>query len=112
LSIWFFFLLVCPVPVFQKVAKWTIGFIILCNVVMAIIGALQRQPLYLVWEGWKVYPPQGAVLDVTALALSHAAMNVALDIWMLILPLTQVIHLGLKPKKKIGVILIFSVGIL
>ncbi|KAL3600042.1 hypothetical protein FPOAC2_04271 [Fusarium poae] len=30
---------------------------------------------------------------------------------MFVLPLTQLYHLGLKPKKKAGVMLIFSVGI-
>lgn len=39
-------------------------------------------------------------------------MNIALDVWMVILPFTQLYHLGLKLRKKVGVIAMFSVGIL
>lgn len=54
----------------------------------------------------------GIRLDIQALILSHAGINVALDVWMFILPLTQLYNLGLKTRKKIGIILMFSVGIL
>lgn len=46
------------------------------------------------------------------MGISHGALNVALDIWMLILPLSQLLKLGVKFKKKVGVIAMFSVGIL
>ncbi|KAM6517657.1 hypothetical protein FSOLCH5_008624 [Fusarium solani] len=45
------------------------------------------------------------------MGISHGALNVALDIWMLILPLSQLVKLGVKFKKKVGVIAMFSVGI-
>ncbi|KAJ4101204.1 hypothetical protein NW756_001614 [Fusarium oxysporum] len=34
-----------------------------------------------------------------------------LDVWMVIIPTTQLYYLGLKVRKKIGVIAMFSVGI-
>jgi hypothetical protein len=39
-------------------------------------------------------------------------LNLLLDLWMLILPATQTYRLGLVCKKKIGVIAMFSVGLL
>jgi hypothetical protein len=88
------------------------GFIILVTIVFSICGPFQRQPTYLLWEGWKDYPPKGTSLNIPAMIFSHAAMHIALDIWMFVLPLTQLYHLGLKPKKKAGVMLIFGVGVL
>ncbi|KAF5236167.1 hypothetical protein FAUST_6703 [Fusarium austroamericanum] len=111
LSILFFFLRTFPDQTFRTLVKWTIGFNILTTVIFSICGALQRQPVYLLWEGWKDFPPKGITLNIPAIIFSHAAVNIALDVWMFVLPLTQLYHLGLKPKKKAGVMLIFGVGI-
>ncbi|KAF4958991.1 hypothetical protein FSARC_10894 [Fusarium sarcochroum] len=112
LSILYFFLRTFPHPGFRTVVKWTIGFTILVSMIYGICGACQRQPIWLQWKGWKDNPPRGSSLDMQAIVLSHASINVALDVWMFALPLTQLIHLGLKMRKKTGVIVIFSVGIL
>ncbi|SPJ89730.1 related to integral membrane protein [Fusarium torulosum] len=48
---------------------------------------------------------------ITTLTLPHAGLSLLLDIWMLVLPLTQLWGLGLKIRKKLGVIAMFSVGI-
>lgn len=94
-------------------AVWlTIVFNCLSCLVFIIFVALQRQPLWLLWERWKDKEPRGKVFDLNALALSHAGTNLALDIWMLILPLMQLYKLGLKLKKKMEVIAMFSVGVL
>ncbi|KAG8355531.1 hypothetical protein FVEN_g6411 [Fusarium venenatum] len=111
LSILFFFLRTFPDQTFRTLVKWTIGFNILTTIIFSICGALQRQPVYLLWEGWKDFPPKGTTLNIPAIIFSHAAINIALDVWMFVLPLTQLYHLGLKPKKKAGVMLIFGVGI-
>ncbi|XEV04476.1 hypothetical protein FSHL1_009763 [Fusarium sambucinum] len=111
LSILFFFLRTFPDQRFRTLVKWTIGFNILTTIIFSICGALQRQPVYLLWEGWKDFPPKGTTLNIPAIIFSHAAINIALDVWMFVLPLTQLYHLGLKPKKKVGVMLIFGVGI-
>ncbi|QPC58038.1 hypothetical protein HYE67_000269 [Fusarium culmorum] len=111
LSILFFFLRTFPDQTFRTLVKWTMGFNILTTVIFSICGALQRQPVSLLWEGWKDFPPKGISLNIPAIIFSHAAVNIALDVWMFVLPLTQLYHLGLKPKKKAGVMLIFGVGI-
>ncbi|KAF4345319.1 integral membrane protein [Fusarium beomiforme] len=111
LSILFFFLRTFPDPTFRMIIKCTIVFNILTTIIFSICGALQRQPIYLLWEGWKEYPPRGITLDIPAIILAHAGINIALDVWMFVLPLTQLYSLGLKPKKKAGVMVIFGVGI-
>lgn len=112
LSILFFFLRIFPDPTFIKIIRWTIGFTILTTTVILILACLQSAPTEPSQEGWDGAPDSGPHLNIQALILSHAGINVALDVWMFILPLTQLYNLGLKTRKKIGIMLMFSVGIL
>ena len=112
LSILFFFLRIFPDPTFIKIIKWTIGFTILTSTIILILACLQSAPTEPSQEGWDGYPDSGPQMNIQALVLSHAGINVALDVWMFILPLTQLYNLGLKARKKIGIMLIFGVGIL
>ncbi|KAF4472262.1 integral membrane [Fusarium albosuccineum] len=110
-SILCFFLRVFPDSKF-RVAVWgTLVVNVLTGLIYVILNFFQRRPLSLMWDGWKDMPPRGVVLDLDKMALSHSFINIALDVWMLILPLTQLYKLGLKLKKKIGVIAMFSVGL-
>ncbi|KAF4467078.1 CFEM domain-containing [Fusarium albosuccineum] len=110
-SILLFFLTIFPDPMFRTIVKGTLIFIGLMFVAFSILGVLQRQPIWLLWEGWKDKIPRGKSLSTLAISLPHAALNVALDVWMLLLPLSQLYHLGLKLRKKIGIAAMFSVGI-
>ncbi|KAF5007767.1 hypothetical protein FDECE_5939 [Fusarium decemcellulare] len=111
ISILLFFLRIFPNNKFRTVVRWTMGFILLTCLIYMILFLIQRRPLSLFWEGWKNKNPRGVVVDGNAMGLSHGAINVALDIWMLLLPLSQLYKLGIKLKKKVGVIAMFSVGL-
>ncbi|RII09966.1 hypothetical protein CUC08_Gglean005956 [Alternaria sp. MG1] len=53
---------------------------------------------------------QGHCGNNNALAFSHAGVSIVLDLVTLALPIGQIWNLQLKTKKKIGVLLMFSVG--
>jgi hypothetical protein len=108
--LWFFYR-TFPGVGFQRIIKWTIAFNIISAVCICICAGLQGFPTEPTQQGWKD-ESSGLKMDIQALVISHAGINVGLDIWMLILPLTQLYHIGLQTRKKFGVILIFSVGIL
>ncbi|KAF4992391.1 hypothetical protein FGRMN_7203 [Fusarium graminum] len=110
-SILCFFHRTFPAPIFRTIIIWTIGFNVLSAVVFGILAGLQSFPTQPTQDGWKDDTSTQFKLDIMAVIISHAGLNVAMDIWMFILPLTQLYHIGLKTRKKIGVILIFSVGI-
>ncbi|KAH6968060.1 hypothetical protein DER45DRAFT_505 [Fusarium avenaceum] len=109
-SILWFFYRTFPGVGFQRVVIWTIAFNVLSAVIICVFAGCQGFPTEPTQQGWKD-EHSGFSLDIQALVISHAAINVCLDIWMFILPLTQLYHIGLKTRKKIGVILIFGVGI-
>ncbi|KAF4430997.1 extracellular membrane protein, 8-cysteine region, CFEM [Fusarium austroafricanum] len=52
----------------------------------------------------------GKCFDINALGWANAAIGVGADIWMIILPLSQVVRLRLHWKKKVGVIIMFLLG--
>ncbi len=51
-------------------------------------------------------------MDINALGWANAGISIALDFWMLGLPMTQLTQLNLGWKKKLGVAAMFGVGAL
>lgn len=62
--------------------------------------------------GWQTKESKRVMTGIIRLTMPHAVLNLALDVWMLVLPISQLWGVGLKFKKKLGVIAMFSVGIL
>ncbi|VTT59281.1 unnamed protein product [Fusarium fujikuroi] len=111
LSILAFFLRIFPDQRFRIIVRWTTIFIlVMCPLYLALILA-QRRPLDLFWNGWRDKNPRGVILSGNLIGITHGTWNVALDIWMMILPMTQLLKIGIKLKKKIGVIAMFGVGL-
>ncbi|KAF4968911.1 hypothetical protein FSARC_3758 [Fusarium sarcochroum] len=110
-SILFFFLRIFPDNKFRVVVKCTLIFNFLLGIAFFILVFFQTKPLSIFWEGWQKKQAHLVMTGINNITLPHAGLNLFLDIWMLILPLTQLWELGLKLRKKLGVIGMFSVGI-
>ncbi|RBR24710.1 uncharacterized protein FIESC28_02483 [Fusarium coffeatum] len=106
-----FFLRIFPDNKFRIVTKFTIAFNVLTGVTFFILTFFQTQPLSFFWVGWQTKESKRVMTGIIRLTMPHAALNLALDVWMLVLPLSQLWGVGLKFKKKLGVIAMFSVGI-
>ncbi|KAF4903554.1 hypothetical protein CGCVW01_v013113 [Colletotrichum viniferum] len=112
-SVLFFFLRIFPTRGFRKIIWVTHGLNFLVGLIYIILTFAQCRPLSLYWTGWdknESYKNERC-LDFNKFILSHAIINIILDVWMLILPLTQLCKLNLVLRKKIGVMLMFSVGL-
>ncbi|KAF5660679.1 integral membrane protein [Fusarium heterosporum] len=108
-----FFLRIFPDDKFRVMAKCTLVFNALIGIIFFILTFFQTHPLTLFWEGWQKKAARRHIVDgTTRLTIPHGGLNLLLDIWMIVLPLTQLWEVGLKLKKKLGVIAMFSVGIL
>ncbi|EQB48933.1 hypothetical protein CGLO_11775 [Colletotrichum gloeosporioides Cg-14] len=108
-SMLFFYLRVFPSLPFRRLLWVTQGFNALIFFLYLVLTFAQCRPLQKYWLGWSGDQP-GVCMDFNLLVLTHVGFNIALDIWMLILPLTQLYKLKLGLKKKVGVIMMFSVG--
>lgn len=88
---------------FVVVALWGFSFVIVAIFVCKPISYLWTQ-----WDGLH----DGECLSDAAYVWTNAASNIALDIWVLAIPLWEVRKLQLHWKKKIGVALMFGLGAL
>ena len=88
------------------------------------LGATVTAVFYLAVEGFWLYnmtPRKGqsfesvvlssAEYKVLVLSVPVAAVGLGIDLYLLVLPITGVMHLQLPTRRKIGVILIFMTGI-
>lgn len=95
-----------------RVALWiTMGINILSGLSFIFAGLFQCQPISLAWTFW-TGEATGKCIDIVLLALSHAGINIALDLWMLILPATQIWGMNLAVRKKVAIMAMFSLGLL
>lgn len=96
---------------FRRILWATHIFNVIVCVTFVIVNLNQCKPLSYFWFGWDGRHP-GYCIDLSAMALSHAAINIALDLWMLVLPATQIYKLNLQKRQKAGIMSMFGVGIL
>ncbi|KAF9878636.1 hypothetical protein CkaCkLH20_04128 [Colletotrichum karsti] len=96
---------------FTAVLWGTQVFNLLAFIAFFLATLFQCRPISFVWYGWDGHH-EGACLDVHAIMLSHGAVNVALDFWMLVLPATQVLRLNLRKRQKAEILAMFGIGIL
>ncbi|KAK1974230.1 hypothetical protein LZ30DRAFT_812851, partial [Colletotrichum cereale] len=109
-SILFLYLRIFPEGQFRKALRYTQVFNLLLWIAFMASSVAACQPIKYFWIGW-TKETEGKCFDVNAFAISHGAINVALDVWMLALPVSQIYHLKMKWRQKLGVMLMLGVGI-
>ncbi|GKT66038.1 CFEM domain-containing protein [Colletotrichum tofieldiae] len=94
-----------------RIALWiTMGINFMSGIIFIFVGLFQCQPVSLAWTFW-TGEATGKCIDIVQLALSHAGINITLDLWMLILPATQIWGMNLARRKKIAIMGMFSLGL-
>lgn len=111
LSILAFYLRLFPGTLIRRLIWVTIFVLMGLIVIYDLITLLQCQPISHYWLGW-TKETEGHCLDINALVWANATCSIILDFWMLGLPLSQLRNLQLHWRKKIGVALMFGVGVL
>jgi hypothetical protein len=111
LSLLFFYLRIFPGPTIRKLIWGTIAVDVIFGAVFVFVGLFQCRPISFYWKGWDG-EHQGKCVNVNAIGWANAVISILLDGWMLALPMSQIVHLNLHWKRKIGVGLMFIVGTL
>jgi hypothetical protein len=106
-----FYLRIFPARPVRRLLWGTVGFSVFFGVFFVILAIFQCTPISFFWEQWD-HEHEGKCLNSNAIAWANAGISIALDIWMLAIPLAQLKTLNLHWKKKIGVALMFCVGTL
>jgi hypothetical protein len=89
----------------------TIIFSALYGIAFVITAVFICTPISYYWTKWDE-EHDGSCVNINVFAWVNGAISIALDIWMLILPLLQISSMNLKWQKKLGVALMFGVGTL
>jgi hypothetical protein len=111
LSFLFFFRRIFPGRTMQLVIWVTVIMTTMWGVASVIAGIFQCTPISYSWSSWDG-EHTGTCVSIKGLIWSHAVLNIAIDVWLLALPLSQLIHLQLSWPKKCGVVLMFCLGTL
>jgi glucan phosphoethanolaminetransferase (alkaline phosphatase superfamily) len=111
LSMLFFYLRIFPTRNVRRLLWGTVAFTILFGLVFVFVAIFQCKPVNYFWTKWDG-EHVGTCADVNAITVSSAAINIALDIWIMGVPLSQLKQMNLDWRKKIGVGMMFSVGVL
>ncbi|KKA27320.1 hypothetical protein TD95_005006 [Thielaviopsis punctulata] len=104
-----FYLRIFPIRKIRLLLIGTLVFNGMYTLAFLIAGLLQCRPMNFYWTQY-TGARNGHCFNINALVWSQAAIGIVLDLWMLALPLSQLRHLKLHWKKKVGVALMFFVG--
>lgn len=111
LSLLLFYLRIFPSQTMRHLLWGTIIFDILFGLGFVLTSAVQCLPVDYFWHMWDG-EHRGHCININAMGWANAIISIALDFWMLALPLSQLRSLRLHWKKKLAVALMFIVGTL
>ena len=111
ISILFFLLRIFPKPWTRRLLWGTVIFTTLWSIAFVIGAALQCNPPSFYWLSWDS-KNQDRCLNFSALNWANSLSSIVLDVWMLGVPLWEVVHLQLSWRRKLSVSLMFFVGTL
>lgn len=111
LSMLFFYKRIFPSKNVQLVIWGTVVFDVAFGIIFVILAIFQCHPVSYYWTRWDG-EHHGHCLDINSIAWANAAISIALDVWMIAIPLSQLRKLKMHWRKKIAVALMFCVGTL
>lgn len=111
LSIITFYMRVFPSRNTKRILWGTLIFTTLWGIAFVIAAIFQCWPISYFWTRWDG-EHEGKCINANTLAWVNAAMNIALDLWILAIPMWELRRLQLHWKKKVGVAGMFCVGTL
>ncbi|KAL6244186.1 hypothetical protein RBB50_009056 [Rhinocladiella similis] len=100
---------VFPSQVFRR---FVIGSMAVCALYIPTFAlgiAIQCIPISHAWTSW-TGETTGKCMNLNAFAWAHAIINIIFDIWIILLPIPQLMHLNLGRRKKVHLVFMFGIG--
>ncbi|KAM3520378.1 hypothetical protein NHJ13051_006901 [Beauveria bassiana] len=88
----------------------TVVFNAASGIAFVVAGIAQCVPISFFWYRYTDPGASGRCIDINAFGWSHAAVSIAVDVWLIAIPLSQLRKMQLHWKKKIAVALMFLLG--
>jgi hypothetical protein len=109
MSILLFYLRIFPRRAFRITTYLVLGFVALSGIVILFLQIFQCSPIAYNWDR---SINGGKCLNINVLSYSHAGMTIVQDFAILLLPIPELVLLKMERNKKIGIILVFQIGLL
>ena len=95
-----------------KIAWYAVGSYVLAFTLTSFLGTLlQCTPIHYGWD--QLYGSmQGSCLDLKAQTIATAALNTLADVSLLVLPIPLIWNLQMPLKQRLGLCIIFLLGVL
>ncbi|KAJ6781329.1 hypothetical protein PWT90_03449 [Aphanocladium album] len=110
LSLSVFYLYIFPGEWTRRFLWATVIFNIASGISFVVAGIVQCMPISFFWDKYTDPTAVGHCIDINTFGWTHAAVSIAVDVWMIAIPLSQLRKLQLHWKKKIGVTIMFLLG--
>ncbi|KAI1338419.1 hypothetical protein F5Y15DRAFT_417064 [Xylariaceae sp. FL0016] len=110
ISVLLFFLRVFPGDNFRRICLLTIAHCAAFTAAILFGTIFSCTPIEYTWLGW-TGEVKGSSIDTNAFWWAQAGINIATDLFILLLPIPGILALNLGTRKKIYVLLMFSVGL-
>ncbi|CAO2656493.1 Nn.00g052960.m01.CDS01 [Neocucurbitaria sp. VM-36] len=107
-SIVFFYLRIAAEKTFERLCKFTTYFLSTFCLVCIIVCLTQCIPLHKMWDLTGLV--QGTCINTTAFFYMTSATNIALDIWIIVLPVKVLLNIHRPAREKLALVAIFALG--
>ncbi|KAI0120996.1 50S ribosomal protein L36e [Xylariales sp. AK1849] len=110
IAILLFYLRIFPVDELRRICWITIGICSAYIPVFVLTTVFHCTPVSYTWTSW-TGETIGTCANFNTFAWAHAIINIVLDIWIIGLPLPQIQKLQVRTRRKIHLVIMFSVGL-
>lgn len=112
LSLSLFYLRIFPGTTIRRLLWATAFFNVAFGIAFVTTAIFQCTPISYTWTQYIDHSLPGHCIDRNVWGWSNGALSIALDAWMILIPLSQVPRLKLHWKQKVGVAIMFFMGTL
>ncbi|KAF5122578.1 Satratoxin biosynthesis SC1 cluster protein 4 [Metarhizium anisopliae] len=110
LSLSLFYVRIFPGKTIRRLLWATVVTNALYGATFVVTAIFQCTPIDYFWTQYVEAHATGRCININAFGWANAAISVALDIWMISIPLSQIPKLKLHWTKKVGVSIMFLLG--
>ncbi|ORY58093.1 uncharacterized protein BCR38DRAFT_353415, partial [Pseudomassariella vexata] len=109
-SILFFYLRVFSDKHVRQILWATQAFNLMFGILSLILAVLKFQPAIRLWDRWDKETPRTSA-EYMPFLKAQTIIHIVMDALMIIIPATQLYNLNMPPRQKIGILIMFGLGI-
>jgi hypothetical protein len=111
LSFLCFCLRIFPRREFRRIIHILMGVVALYGIAFTLVTVFNCTPVSYIWTNWDG-EHTGKCINFNLFAWAHAGINILLDMVLVGVPIPELLALSLSTKKKVFIIMMFSMGAL